>query len=93
MRRISIPIPDGEVDYWIRNAAKNFGITEGQFLMICVANAWKHLYGKTITWREFTLIETKKLEKLESLALGTCVLNEHIPGECGIHCEKRDSAG
>lgn len=65
-RRVNIPIPEGEVSEWVKNAARNFAITEEQFLMICLQDAWAKLYSKTFTWKEFTLIERKYLEKLES---------------------------
>lgn len=73
IRRVNIPLPPGEIQEWVKNAARHFGMTQEQFLMICVQDAWQKLYNKTFTWKDFTLVERKNLEKLESqVARCTC---------------------
>lgn len=95
MRRVSIPIPEGEIDYWVTNAARHFNMTEGQFLMICLQQAWRDCYAKSFGWREFTIIRREYLEKLESQVAKECNNPERnheiIPGECGIRCVRRNS--
>ena len=70
MERLYTPVPDGEIAAWVRNASDKLGISREQFLMICVQEAWEKLYAKTFSWKEFTLVERKYLEKLESHKCG-----------------------
>lgn len=63
MKRVWIPLPDGEISVWVDNAARHFGISREQFCMIVLQDAWEKLYGKTFTWKEFTLTRREKSEE------------------------------